>query len=45
MTLHSPVPAGAYLEVQVLADAVQAEGDAAAEAWGDSAAGLVRPGI
>lgn len=45
VTLHSPVPAGAYLEVQVLADAVQAEGDAAAEAWGDSAAGLVRPGI
>ncbi len=34
VTLNSDVPAGAHLEVQVLADAVQAEGGAALDAWG-----------
>ncbi len=34
VTLNSAVPAGATLEVQVLADAVQAEGGAALDAWG-----------
>lgn len=41
--LDSDVPAGATLEIEVLADAVQAEGGAASEAWGSAAAALLTP--
>ncbi len=34
VTVNSAVPTGAHLEIQVIADAVQAEGGAALDAWG-----------